>query len=69
MAEHKRVKDDEGKFVCNVSDYNGHYYGPFPPGLEKRLDGYKESFPVYDDDIYLLTYPKSGKRMLLGYCG
>ena len=66
--KYKRVIDEEGRFVCNTAEYNGHLYSPFED-LENKLNGYKESFPVYDDDIYLLTYPKSGKRMLLGYCG
>ena len=36
------------------------------PGYDKtnntvnKINGFKKSFPVYDDDIYLLTYPKSG---------
>ena len=36
------------------------------PGYDKtndtvdKINGLKKSFPVYDDDIYLLTYPKSG---------
>ena len=36
------------------------------PGYDKtnntvnKINGFKKSFPVYDDDVYLLTYPKSG---------
>ncbi|XP_067952065.1 sulfotransferase 1B1-like isoform X2 [Watersipora subatra] len=53
------VLDTDGKFIYNASVYNSHHYCPFKNFTEK-LEGYKRSFPVQDDDIYLLNYPKSG---------
>ena len=60
----KHIIDDEGKFVYTTKEYNGHLYTPFK-GLVEKIDSYWESFPVYDTDIYLLCYPKSG--MYSGY--
>ncbi|XP_067927946.1 sulfotransferase 1C2A-like [Watersipora subatra] len=55
--------DAEGKFIWNTLEYNGHKLYPFP-GLKEKLDLYRKSFPVFDDDIYLLTYAKSGSHWL-----
>ncbi|XP_067951384.1 sulfotransferase 1C2-like [Watersipora subatra] len=55
--------DAEGKFIWNTLQYKGHNVYPFP-NLKKKLDSYRKSFPVLDDDIYLLTYAKSGSHWL-----
>ena len=55
----KKIVDDEGTVVYFAKEYNGHLYAAFK-GLVERIDSYWESFPVYDSDVYLLNYPKSG---------
>lgn len=57
----QRVVDKDGNFIWNAMEYNGHLYSPFGDSFVDRLDSYKETFPVYDNDIYLLAYPKSGR--------
>lgn len=58
---HKKVLDDCGRFVWNVAEYNGHIYKPYKGDLVQRLERYKKWFPVYDGDIYLPAYSKSGE--------
>lgn len=60
---YKRVIDDDGDFVCHAMEFNGHIYGPFEDNFIGRLESYHENFPVYDDDIYVLAYPKSGMNL------
>ena len=60
----KKITDDEGKVVYIAREYNGHVYEPFR-NLVDKIDSYWKSFPVFDSDIYLLNYPKSGKCLLL----
>ncbi|XP_067946389.1 sulfotransferase 1C2-like isoform X2 [Watersipora subatra] len=55
--------DAEGKFIWSTLEYNGHKVYPFP-NIKNKLDSYMKSFPVLDDDIYLLTYSKSGSHWL-----
>ena len=59
----REVADDAGNMVYVATEYNGHLYEPFN-NFEEKIDGYRESFPVYDSDIYLLNYPKSGMNII-----
>lgn len=58
----REIRDEDGNFICNVIESNGRLHSVFGDNMAERLDSYRKSFPVFDDDIYLLTYPKSGKQ-------
>ena len=62
----REVTDDAGNLVYVATEYNGHLYEPFN-NFEEKIDGYRESFPVYDSDIYLLNYPKSGMKLIFKF--
>lgn len=56
----RKVYGEDGTFVCNVIDTNGRLHSVFGENMADRLESYRHNFPVFEDDLYLLTYPKSG---------
>lgn len=57
----RKVYGEDGTFVSNVLDINGRLHIVFGGNMAERLESYRQNFPVFDDDLYLLTYPKSGE--------
>ena len=61
----REVHGDDGTFVCNVIEAQGRLHSVFLNNMADRLESYRQHFPVFDDDIYLLTYMKSGKWLCI----
>ena len=57
----RQIRDEDGTFICNAIECNGRLHTVFGGNMADRLESYRKYFPVFNDDICLVTYPKSGK--------